>query len=142
MSLRDSGDCVRSFVALLNLNIYENTFYYNQKFGSMQPEYNLDRWRKEITAWLTDRNMQVADVVTELSCNDVHISQRTRERRLKQWDISGRPKAICTKSLKQQVIQLFFDKRLNDSMMLRILKADGHLINSKGLIAIRKDLGL
>jgi len=91
--------------------------------------YREDTTVKELRDWLEE----------EFS---IKTTTRTIERRLKKWGVRKQPALQLCESLRNRIINLFFDAGLEDEETLRILCRDSWNVVKWTLVRFRRECGL
>lgn len=103
----------------------------------------VEAFRDEIIDQIHTRNWRQKDVIKWLADNqDIRIDRVTLSRYLGKWDAAQRETTIETEELRQRIHFMFCTLGAKDNEMLNDLKTEGHTVTLRGLVRIRKELGL
>lgn len=109
-----------------------------------RPSKDVARYKDEILSRLHTAGWKQQEVVSWLADNkDLTIDPRTLRRYLRQWDSpSLRGTTDDTEQLRNRIHFLFCNVGASDDEMVTGLKEEGFHVTSRGLVRIRKGLGL
>jgi hypothetical protein len=101
---------------------------------------DLGPYKAQIITWFQDEN-KTANEIAELlrSSYDVIVVSRTVQRRLKDWDITKRTRAMDTATLRARIAYMFCILGFTDNEMLHALKIEGYQIGRTSLVRIRRE---
>ena len=101
---------------------------------------NLNPLKDYIIAWFDD-GMSSKEIKERLA-NEYNIvcTDRTIERRLKEWGIAKRPRVLETAALRLKIVTMFYINFL-DLAIVRALNQEGYLISLWQVVRIQKDQG-
>ena len=108
-----------------------------------RPPKGVDDYKDEILDRLHGQNWKQPEIVTWLEDNkDIVIDVRTLQRRLQKWGEGLQDRTKDTEELRSRIRYLFCRDGLNDKEMLEKLYNEEFTITMRGLVRIRKELGL
>ena len=108
-----------------------------------RPSKKLEDYRDDILNQIYERHWGRREVIDWLADNkNLVITRRTLHRYLTQWGAPSQDRTKDTEQLRQRIHVLFCRIGSSDEEMLKWLQAEGFTITSRGLVRIRKELGL
>ena len=108
----------------------------------MGPKIDLSQWQNELRQWVKDGKEQ-EEIRAELLNQGIKVGRTALVNKLAELGIRARrPKIRDTPTLRARIAVLFYQVRLKDEQLVRILEYDGFSIGLKRLRTIRTDMGL
>ncbi|CCT65153.1 uncharacterized protein FFB20_14735 [Fusarium fujikuroi] len=114
-----------------------------------RPPINLDAFRIQIEQWKYHDRMTADDIVRRISTEfNISTSRRVLYRYLQTWQSDQTTSNMTqartedTEALRNRIKELFFENVLKDKNILFQLQKEGFVVTNRGLIRIRRSLGL
>ena len=114
----------------------------NHSFSGRLP-LRLDNYKASIINRLTVQHQTQKEIVTWLqNKKSFQVDVRTLQRYLKKWDVNQKDRTEDSEQLRNRIIFMFCKLGASDNDMLLWLQKEGFKITRRGLVRIRRDLGL
>jgi hypothetical protein len=109
-----------------------------------RPKVDLEPLRQDLTDLFSIDGLTVDELVQYLDkWHEISIHKSTLKRRMKDWGVRRRAAAIEDPDYLQQRIQfLVFNKNLDDTELLQVLRKEGFNVHPRTLVRNRLRLGI
>ncbi len=114
----------------------------NHGFGGRLP-LPLDDYKAHIIDRLLVQHQSQGEIVAWLQNEkNLKVDVRTLQRYLKKWDVNQKDRTEDSEQIRNRIQFMFCKLGASDNDMLSWLQKEGFKITRRGLVRIRKDLGL
>lgn len=107
------------------------------------PEINLETVKPQLRRWFETNNLSYEQICA-LFEHKYHqqLNLKTLKRRFATWGWSRRVRTVDSAELRARIKLLIFHYNLNDAKTFEILKKEGHQLEHRAFVKIRKKLGI